>query len=559
MIGTLKTYHLKRYKDIASLLIRHGRADLAQAIQMDQELPQDASSDVISGNPEQLASDLEKLGPTFIKLGQLLSTRSDLLPQPYLDALSRLQDNIEPFSFAEVEEIVSSELGVRLSKAFADFDNVPLAAASLGQVHRAKLRDGREVVVKVQRPGIQQVILEDLEAFREMAGFIDKHTDMGRRYAFQDMLEEFRKALLRELDYRREAMNLVTLGANLRRYERIVVPQPIDDYTTSRVLTMDYIPGTKITEMSPLSRIDFDGRALADELCRAYLDQILVDGFFHADPHPGNLLVTRDGRLALLDLGMVSRIDPQMQERLLKLILAVTDGRGNDVAQIVMQLGTRLEGADDTRFQREISDLVAVAQDARAEEIKVGRIVMGLSRKAAENGIRPAPELTLLGRALLHMDDVSRALDPEFNPTDTVRRHSDSIMQRHVLKRLSPSAMFSSALETYELAQQLPARLNALFEALVGNRLELKVNAFDESRLMDNLQKIANRIAMGVVLAALIVGAALLMQVRTTFTLFGYPGLAMILFLLAAFCGFALVLSILLNDDWRVWRNRPPR
>lgn len=559
MIGTLKTYHLKRYKDIASLLIRHGRADLAQAIQVDQELPQDASSDVISGNPEQLASDLEKLGPTFIKLGQLLSTRSDLLPQPYLDALSRLQDNIEPFPFAEVEEIVSSELGVRLSKAFADFDNVPLAAASLGQVHRARLRDGREVVIKVQRPGIQQVILEDLEAFREMAGFIDKHTDIGRRYVFQDMLEEFRKALLRELDYRREALNLVTLGANLRRYERIVVPQPIDDYTTSRVLTMDYIPGTKITEMSPLARIDFDGRALADELCRAYLDQILVDGFFHADPHPGNLLITRDGRLALLDLGMVSRIDPQMQERLLKLILAVTDGRGNDVAQIVMQLGTRMEGADDTRFQREITDLVAVAQDAAAEQLKVGRIVMGLSRKAAENGIRPAPELTLLGRALLHMDDVSRALDPEFNPTESVRRHSDSIMQRHMLKRLSPSAMFSSALETYELAQQLPARLNTLFDSLIGNRLEFKVNAFDESRLMDNLQKIANRIAVGVVLAALIIGAALLMQVRTDFTLFGYPGLAMILFLLAAFCGFALVLSILLNDDWRVWRNRPPR
>ena len=559
MIGALKTYHLKRYKDIASLLIRHGRSDLAQAIQMDQELPPDQSSEVISGDPEQLARDLEKLGPTFIKLGQLLSTRSDLLPQPYLDALSRLQDNIEPFSFAEVEEIVSSELGVRLSKAFADFDDVPLAAASLGQVHRAKLRNGREVVVKVQRPGIQKIILEDLEAFREMAVFIDKHTDIGRRFAFQDMLEEFRKALLRELDYRREALNLVTLGHNLRSYERIVIPQPVDDYTTSRVLTMDYIPGTKITEMSPLARIDFDGQALADELCRAYLDQILVDGFFHADPHPGNLLVTRDGRLALLDLGMVSRIDPQMQERLLKLILAVTDGRGSDAAQIVMQMGTRLEGADDTRFQREIADLVGLAQDASAEQVNVGRIVMGLSRKAAENGIRPAPELTLLGRALLHMDEVSRSLDPDFNPTESVRRHSDSIMQRHVLKRLSPSNLFSSALETYELAQQLPGRLNKLFDALTGNKLEFKVNAFDESRLMDNLQKIANRIATGLVLAALIVGAALLMQVRTSFTLFGYPGLAMILFLLAAFCGFALIFSILFNDDWRVWRNKPPR
>lgn len=561
MILPLKTYHLKRYKDIATLLIKHGRADLAQAIQMDENLPQEpgASAQAVSGDPEQLARDLEKLGPTFIKLGQLLSTRSDLLPQPYLDALARLQDSIEPFSFAEVEQIVSSELGVRLSKAFDDFDHIPLAAASLGQVHRARLRGGREVVVKIQRPGIQQVILEDLEAFREMASFIDKHTEIGRRYVFQDMLEEFRKALLRELDYRREATNLVTLGNNLQRYERLIVPQPVDDYTTARILTMDYVAGHKITDLSPLVRIDVDGKVLADDLCKAYLDQILVDGFFHADPHPGNILVTPDGRLALLDLGMVARIDPQMQERLLKLLLAVTDGRGNEAAQIVMQVGTRLDGADEARFQREIADLVGAAQDATADQINVGRIVMGLSRKAAENGIRTAPELTLLGRALLHMDEVSRALNAGFNPTQTVRDHSDSILQRHMFKRLSPSAMFSSTLEMYELVQQLPGRVNTLLDALTNNRLEFKINAFDESRLMDNLQKIANRIASGVVLAALIVGAALLMQVRTTFTLFGYPGLAMILFLMAAFCGFALVLSILLNDDWRVWRNKPPR
>ncbi|HEX3129169.1 MAG TPA: AarF/ABC1/UbiB kinase family protein, partial [Thermoanaerobaculia bacterium] len=309
MILPIKTHNLKRYKDIAGLLIKHGRADLAQAIQIDDNLPQDDAAPAISGDPEQLAHDLENLGPTFIKLGQLLSTRSDLLPQPYLDALARLQDKIEPFSFAEVEQIVSSELGVRLSKAFEEFDNVPLAAASLGQVHRARLRNGREVVVKVQRPNIQQTILEDLEAFREMAVFIDKHTEVGRRYAFQDMLEEFRKGLLRELDYRREALNLVTLGKNLRRYERIVVPQPVDDYTTSRVLTMDYIDGTKITEISPLARIDIDNRELAEDLCKAYLDQILIDGFFHADPHPGNLRVLPGGVVAPLDYGMFGQLD----------------------------------------------------------------------------------------------------------------------------------------------------------------------------------------------------------------------------------------------------------
>ncbi|HJX28813.1 MAG TPA: AarF/ABC1/UbiB kinase family protein [Thermoanaerobaculia bacterium] len=559
---SLKPEHLKRYKDIARLFMKYGRSDLAKLVSSDPTLPPDDHQEElaagISGKPENLALDLEALGPTFIKLGQLLSTRSDLLPQPYLDALTRLQDKVEPFSFAIVEDIVSSELGVRLSKAFQSFDSEPLAAASLGQVHRAVMRDGREVAVKVQRPNIRQIILEDLEAFQEMAILLDRHTEIGRRLSFQGLVEEFRRTLLRELDYRRESLNLVTLGKNLREYQRLIVPQPIDDFSTSRVLTMEYVAGTKITDLSPLARIDIDGKALAEELSRAYLDQILVDGFFHADPHPGNLLITPDGRLALLDLGMVARIDPKRQEQLLKLLLAIADARGHEAADISIQIGTILEGHDEDRFRREVADLVQSMQGATASQIQVGRIILGMSSKAVECGVRPAPELSFLGKALLHLDEIARVLDPDIDPNQTVRRHSDSILRRHMMKRFSPSNVFSSTLEMYDLTQQMPGRLNTLFDNLANNKLQFKVNAFDESRLMDNLQKIANRIAVGLVLAALIVGAALLMQVRTNFTLFGYPGLAMILFLLAVACGFGLVFSILFNDDWRVWRNRPP-
>jgi len=557
MILPLKTEHLKRYKDIARLLIKYGRADLAQVVS-DPTLPSDQAVGVESGKPEELARDLEAMGPTFIKLGQLLSTRSDLLPAPYLEALSLLQDQVEPFPFEQVEEIVTSELGVRLSKAFQDFEHVPLAAASLGQVHLAFLRDGRPVAVKVQRPEIRQGILDDLSAFEEMASLLDRHTELGRKLNFCGMVDEFRRALLRELDYRLEALNLVTLGKNLAEYRRLVVPQPVDDYSTSRVLTMEFIRGTKITALSPLARIDLDGRGLAEDLCKAYLDQILVDGFFHADPHPGNLLITEDGRLAFLDLGMVARVDPKTQEQLLKLILAITEGRGYEAAQVAVQIGTRLEGYNEDLFRREVGILVASAQNA-AEPVQVGRIVLGLARHAAETGVRPAPELALLGKALLHLDEIARTLDPNLDPNQMVREQSQSILRRHMLKRLSPASIASSALEVYELFQQMPPRLNAFLDTVASNKLELKVNAFDESRLMDNLQKIANRIASGLVLAALIMGAALLMQVHTRFTLFGYPGLAMVLFLLAVACGFVLLLSIWLNDDWRVWRNKRGR
>jgi ubiquinone biosynthesis protein len=561
MALSLKPEHLKRYKDIARLLIQHGRSDLVKT--MDVDLPDDQVVEgAVTGDPEKLAQDLEALGPTFIKLGQLLSTRSDLLPAPYLDALARLQDKVEPFPFQEVEEIVSTEIGVRISKAFLEFDPVPVAAASLGQVHRARLRSGREVAVKVQRPGIRQVILEDLDAFAQIAAMIDKHTEIGRRFAFQDMLEEFRKALLRELDYRREAQNLVTLAHNLREHRRLMVPQPVDDYTTSRVLTMDYVKGTKITELSPLAVIDLDNRRLAEDLCKAYLDQILVDGFFHADPHPGNLLVTEDGRLALLDLGMVARIDPTLQEQLLKLLLALTAGQGQQAAQIALQIGTPLETLDEARYRREVADLVGSFQSVSGEQIQVGRAIVNLARLSAENAVRPAPELTMMGRALLQLDESARALDRDFDPNQIVRQYSDSLMRRHMLKKLSPANVFASAMDLQDFVQHLPGRLNAVLDNVAANKVSIKVDAFDETRLMDNLQKIANRIALGLVLAALIVGAALMMQVNTRFRIFGYPGLAMLLFLLAAACGFALIVSVFLNDDWRVWRgsrSNPPR
>src|SRR3989442_3936928 len=292
---SLKPERLKRYKDVTLLLVKYGRSDLVKQAGLEDSLELDEHA-LAETRPaaEELAADLEKLGPTFIKLGQLLSTRADLLPAPYLEALSRLQDHIEPFPFEEVDRIVSGELGVRLSKAFADFDRRPLAAASLAQVHLAHMRDARAVVVKVQRPNIREQIVEDLEALSEIAHFLDAHTELGKRYDFENMLKDLRTSLLRELDFKQEANNLLTFAENLREFEHIVIPDPVEDFCTSRVLTMEYIPGKKITDLSPLRLMEIDGPELARELFRAYLKQILLDGFLHADPHPGNAFLTDD-------------------------------------------------------------------------------------------------------------------------------------------------------------------------------------------------------------------------------------------------------------------------
>src|SRR4051812_7903683 len=254
---SLKPDHLRRYRDIAGLLLKYGRSDLI----FNAGLAADENTQV-GDTGKELAADLEQLGPTFVKVGQLLSTRADLLPPDALKSLSRLQDAVEPFPFYEAEEIVASELGVRLSKAFSRFDEIPIAAASLGQVHRAALRDGREVAVKVQRPGVREHVLADMTALDDVASFLDHHTEAGRRVGLRRMTGELRESLLRELDYRLEARNMTVIGANLARFRRIVVPQPVTGYYTERVLTMDYISGQKITAVSRLVLADADARGL---------------------------------------------------------------------------------------------------------------------------------------------------------------------------------------------------------------------------------------------------------------------------------------------------------
>ncbi len=545
---SLKTEHLKRYKDVAMLLVKYGRSDLvAQAgigevIELDdttlaKEIPK----------AEELASDLEKLGPTFIKLGQLLSTRADLLPPPYLDSLARLQDQIAPFSYEEVDKIVSGELGVRISKAFAEFESEPIGAASLAQVHRAYMRDGRAVVVKVQRPNIREQIVEDLEALEAVATFLDLHTELGKRYEFGNMLIGLRKSLLQELDFKTEASNLEMFGSNLREFERIVVPEPIMDYSTSRVLTMEFIPGKKITDISPLRLMEVDGPGLAEELFRAYLQQILVDGVFHADPHPGNVFLADDEHIALLDLGMVARLMGSFHDNLLRLLLAISEGRGEDAAETSIKMGEAKPGFDRPEFVRRVSELVA-ENSSEVARIDAGPVALEIMRISADCWFRLPQEFTMIAKALLNLDRSVYTLDPGFNPNAVIKERASEILQRNILKSIAPGNILSGIVEVKEFAEKLPGRVNRILDAVGNNDLKIKVDAIDEKIVLEGLQKVANRITLGLILAALIVGAAMLMRVETSFRIMGYPGFPLIFFLIAAIAGMALVVSIVFYD-----------
>lgn len=557
----LSASHLTRYRQIATLLWKYGRSDLAQQMSTEEGFgvdqappaegqPPDGSAPAAAGeaSPTQLADDLEAMGPTYVKLGQVLAGRPDLLPDTYLQALTRLQDKVKPFPYADVEAIVMAELGVRISKAFSRFDVEPVGAASLGQVHRAALRDGREVVVKVQRPNIRQQIAEDFEVLEQIAGFFDRHTAMGRRHRFLVILEEFRQTIQQELNYEREAHNLVALGKNLQEFKLIQVPQPVPDLSTRSVLTMERVTGQKITALGPLARLELKGAPLAEELFKAYLKQVLVDGLFHADPHPGNVFVTDDGRVALLDLGMVGHTAPDMQESLLKILLAISEGNGEEVAEIAIAVSEQVEDFTANEFRRRITQLVALGRDQGLAELNVGRSLLDVSRIAQENGLFVPSELVLLGKTMLQLDEIGRVLDPEFDTNASIRRNVTELMSRRMHKELTQGSVYGTLLEMKDFTAGLPSRLNRIMDAVVNDELEVKVKATDAKMVMDGMQKIANRITMGVVLAGLIVGASLLARVESSFRIFGYPGLAIFCFTAAAAGSFWLVISIFVKD-----------
>jgi predicted unusual protein kinase regulating ubiquinone biosynthesis (AarF/ABC1/UbiB family) len=552
---------LARTAQILQFLLKYRRAGVFTGLDLDAATLDPGTVPDIEGKPEQFVDDLEALGPTFIKVGQALSTRPDMVPAPYIAALERMQDDVAPVPFAAIRSVVEDALGVRLGKAFAHFEEHPLGCASLAQVHRATLRDGRMVAVKVQRPGIVDVVRADLDALASLASKADRMTDIGRRVRFSDWVHEFRRTLLAELDYRAEAENLERFGEHFRDYPELHVPAPLWDLTATRVLTMELVAGTKVTELSGLRRTEQSMVDLASALMRGYLDQVFVYGEIHADPHPGNLLVTDDGRLALFDLGMIAHVPPKQRERLLKLLFAAVDGRGEEVANEAIAMGTRLEDFDEEHFMRETGQLVSrYAAHAGSQSLSEGRLMLELVGLSTTCGLRTPPELSLLGKTLLNLEQVAHALDPELDVKTVVEAHLEHVMRQRLKKSLSPSNIASELIEVQALLREAPRKVSDLLSLLAENRLQVRMTGLEESHLMENLQKIANRVSAGLVTAALIVASAMMMRVDTDTRLLGYPAIALVLFLVAAGLGIAIVLSALLRDrKARPHEERGPR
>jgi len=543
---------IKRYYKFIHFMLKYWNSDLfrqTSAAALNDAMEEEDEDHKFDQSPEELVEDLKEMGPTYIKLGQLLSTRPDLLPDDYLDALAKLQDNVSPVPFEDVKEIIEKELGTKISKAFDSFDEKPLASASIGQVHRAELHSGRPVAVKIQRPGIAKQFMEDLDTLDELTALAVNHLETAKTYAIDEVFAELRRILINELDYKKETQNLKTLKKNLHQFEHLVIPEPIDDYSSTRVLTMEFVSGKKITSLSPLRQMENDFSELVEELVEAYLQQIINDGFAHADPHPGNIKFTQDNKIALIDLGMVARFTPQLQENLIELLLAISQSNGEKTAHSLLKMSELTEESQKKQFSKTVSDVIMESENSRAKDLQTGRILIQLNRLALTCHIKLPVEINILGKILLNLDQIVAMLDPEFDLRAAIQRNVHEIMRKKMISELKPENFFSTLIESKHFLEKMPERMNQISENLANNEFKIKIDAIDEKRVTDGFQKVANRITLGLIIASMIIGASMLMQVPSDFTIFGYPGLAMLFFLLAAAGAIVLSYVIIFRDE----------
>ena len=514
------------------------------------EATDEANAEDFDHTPEELTEDLIKMGPTYVKLGQLLSTRPDLLPPHYMEALATLQEDVEEVEFALVEEIFREEIGVRISKAFASFDEKPMASASIGQVHKAVMHSGQVVAIKIQRPGIRKRFVEDLDALMTLSEKAASFSETARSYGIHSVIEELRYNLLKELDYTLEAQNLATLKENLKDFDLLFIPSPILDYSSARVLTMEFVEGSKITKVSPIQRMDIELKPLVDQLVKGYLKQIIVDGFAHADPHPGNVYLTPEHKIALMDLGMVAKFSNEMQETVLKLMIGLSNYDSSRVSDLVLSISEYDDkNVDLNLFKKNIARKIQESENQKAKDLQTGRTIIEINQLAAKQGVRIPVELNMLGKILLNMDQIIAHLTPEYDMQETVKEYVHQLMQKKMRDNLKPGNLIDLFLEMKELTEKIPFRLNKFTENLAENQIRVKVDTIDEERFTGAFQKVANRITAGLIIAALIMGAALLVRVPSTWTIAGYPGFAFLLFLMAAFIGLYLLYEILFKDE----------
>lgn len=545
---------LKRYRQVLGILIKYGFGHIIEQLNIDYYLElgkRIVSLGTASRDMERLTQAarirlaLEELGPTFIKLGQLLSTRPDIVPQDVIEELKKLQDHLPPVATEEVMAQIHRELGYPVEELFGEFDKTPLATASIAQVHRGTLKSGEQIVCKVRRPEVETIIETDLDIMLGLAYLIEKHLPGGEMYDPIGVVKEFRRAISRELDFSREGRTIDRFSSNFADDETVRIPAIHWDYSGRTVLTLEYLSGIKISDVEKLKARGHDLKELARNGANSFLKQVFIHGFFHADPHPGNIHVLPDNVICIFDFGMVGRLDDDLKLQLTELLLSVLK---RDVDHIISQLlysGDLHDEANLKNLKRDLTEFIDDYYDILLQDIRVGKLLIDFIEILTEYRIKFPSNLMLLSRALIAMEGIGRQLDPDFNMVEQLKPFAEQIVKN----RYSPANMAKEANRTFQsyqsLAKNLPKDIKEFINRINRNQFKIDLEHRGLERLINDLDKSTNRISFSLVIASLIIGSSLIMQTDKGPMLFGFPVLGLFGYCVAGILGFGLAIAIL--------------
>ena len=460
---------------------------------------------------------LEQLGTTYLKLGQLLSSRPDLLPDVYIEELGKLVDEVPPFPFGQVERIVREDLG---EDAFARLDPEPLAAASIAQIHTALLRDGREVVVKVRRPGVTEQVDTDLDVIRSAVDFLEEHFETAQLLQLRALADELEVHLRGELDFVEEASNTELIARLVSEYDDLLVPKVIRPHVTERVFVLERIHGEKIGPGQDLAREQAE--RLARDFFRAYIRQVTVEGVYHADPHRGNVILTEDGRLALLDFGLLGRLDEETRTTLSLLLLAIARNRAEDVAALLLSLSLTTLDSDEPSFLHELRRKLPRYHWRSLAGIRAGEALADLQRICLVYGIRLPTSFALVGKTLSQADSIARTLDPQLDPIELIERESFDLILREAEGRVEPNQLFSYLFTQLSALSRLPRRVGQVADRLETGTLKVGVVPTDLDGTEHMLRSVANRVGAAIIVVGLLIASALMARVSHVVALVGF-------------------------------------